>query len=109
MINGSIDIDRCLEDKYPHDNRWDYAIGYNDKCYFVEIHPASTSDISTVIAKKEWVVKWLKSQSSLLIKREHSFHWIATGKISIRKGSPQQHRLNSSGIKGPKKSCICKN
>ena len=107
-IQGSIDIDSCLVSKYPSANRWDYVLGYEDTCFFVEVHPASTSEVSKIIAKKKWLIDWLRSQSSPLLDREHSFHWIASGKVDIRKGSRQEKLLNLSGIKGPKKICECK-
>lgn len=106
-IEGSVDIDSCLASKYPNENRWDYVIGYDDQNYFIEIHPASTSNISEIIAKKNWLMQWLRNQRSPLLQRSYSFHWIATGKVNIRKGSPQMNRLSSSGIKGPKKLCKC--
>lgn len=28
-LEGSVDIDGCLRDKYPNDNRWDFVLGYN--------------------------------------------------------------------------------
>ena len=107
-IEGSADIDTCLVSRYPSANRWDYAIGYDGRCYFVEVHPASTSEVTAVIAKKNWLVRWLDHQQSPLLERKHSFHWVATGKVAIRKGSRQHNQLNSSGIKGPVKVCGCK-
>lgn len=46
--NGSINIDECLEDSCPNDNRWDYALDIKDKGVFVEVHPAHTSEVNTV-------------------------------------------------------------
>jgi hypothetical protein len=101
-ICGSVDIDSCVKSKYPHDNRWDYVIGYDGKAYFVEIHPASTSEVGTMILKLNWLKRWLRSQSSPL---KGSFHWVASGKVAIAKGSPQARKLASSGIVGPKRVC----
>ena len=106
-INGSIDIDGCVASIYPHNNRWDYAIGYNEKCYFVEVHPASTSEVATMINKLIWLKSWLDSQSSPLLSNHAGFHWIASGKISISKNSPQARKLSTSGIFGPKRQCGC--
>ena len=106
-IEGSIDIDKCLKQDYPSSNRWDYLIGYKGHYYFVEVHGGSTSDISVVIAKKSWLISWLREQSSPILKREYSFHWVTTKHVTIRKGSPQQRKLNASGIKGPKRICQC--
>jgi hypothetical protein len=101
-IDGSVDIDSCVKSKYPYDNRWDYMIGYNDEIYFVEIHPASTSEVRTMISKLTWLKQWLRDQSSPL---EGSFHWVASGKVAIAKGSPQARKLACSGIVGPKRVC----
>ena len=108
MINGSVNIDECLKNKYPQDNRWDYAIGYNEICYFIEVHPASTNEIKTVINKLNWLKNWLEIQSSPLLYNHGGFHWIASGKFSINKNSPQARILANSGILGPKKKCELK-
>ena len=31
ILDGSVDIDTAVQEKYPNDNRWDYAIGYSGK------------------------------------------------------------------------------
>ena len=51
LLNGSVDIDACTTEKYPNANRWDYALAYNQKVYFVEVHSANTSEVSTVKRK----------------------------------------------------------
>jgi hypothetical protein len=45
-IEGSVDIDTCVKERYPEGNRWDYIPGYDGRVYFVEIHPADTKNIS---------------------------------------------------------------
>ena len=50
-ISGSLDIDTLTQTKYPADNRWDYAIEYDQETFFIEVHPGSTSDVATVLAK----------------------------------------------------------
>lgn len=37
---GSVDIDNAVKQEFSSDNRWDYAVGYDGKTYFIEIHPA---------------------------------------------------------------------
>ena len=64
-LNGSVDIDSCVKDLYPTENRWDYAIGYNETAYFIEIHPAETSSVTKMIAKVTWLKQWLKKSSSI--------------------------------------------
>ena len=106
-INGSVDIDSCVADLYPESSRWDYALGYNEKCYFVEIHPASTSEVNTMLNKLRWLIKWLKEQKSPLLSSHAGFHWIASGSVSISKNSPQARMLSASGLNGPKRQCEC--
>jgi len=101
-IDGSVDIDSCTMPLYPQDNRWDYVVGYDGRTYFAEIHPANTSQVRTMISKLKWLQKWLRDQSSPL---SGTYHWVASGKIAIAKGSPQARKLASSGIVGPKRVC----
>lgn len=44
-LDGSLNIDDAVAQLYPNENRWDYAIGYGQKVYFVEIHPAFTGEV----------------------------------------------------------------
>lgn len=60
LLEGSVDIDAATKKTYPESNRWDYALGYDGLVYYVEVHPASTSEVNTVIAKK--VAEGLASQ-----------------------------------------------
>ena len=54
-LSGSVYLDKCLEKTNPHDARWDYVIGYCEKAYFVEVHPANTSNVDEVVKKKNWL------------------------------------------------------
>lgn len=83
-FDGSVAIDTCLEKIMAQDSRWDYAIGYNGKAYFVEVHPAS-GQVSDVIAKCAWMRMWLKADGAPLaaIHGDGVFHWISTGKVKI--------------------------
>lgn len=65
-VDGSLNIDKETKLLYPNDPRWDYAVGYDDKVFFVEVHPANTSNISEMVKKKEWLKKWLQSKAPLL-------------------------------------------
>lgn len=50
---GSVDIDDCTKGLYPNASRWDYAIGYDQKAWFVEVHPANTSNVKEMLKKVE--------------------------------------------------------
>lgn len=52
---GSLDIDACTLARYPDENRWDYAVAYDSKVYFVEVHPAETGEVSTILRKLQWL------------------------------------------------------
>ena len=96
-ITGSLDIDSSTKEKYPTANRWDYAIEYNQETFFIEIHPASTSDIPTVIAKLKWLKQWLKDKApsinALKPQNKHPYHWIYTRKFSILPNSKYGRQL----------------
>lgn len=93
-LQGSVDIDDNTKNLYPQDARWDYAVGYNDKAYFVEVHPANTSNVVEMINKAKWLESWLKNKAVDLGKiREDKLYWIPSGKIAILKGSSQYRQL----------------
>jgi hypothetical protein len=101
LCNGSVDIDSCTSALYPNANRWDYCLCYNNKVYFVEVHPASTSDVATMINKLEWLKNWLNTKAPELnqIKAETPYYWIMTGKHDILPLSSQAKRMAQAGLK----------
>jgi hypothetical protein len=107
LCNGSVDIDGHLVDIYPQENRWDYVVGYKETAEFIEIHPASTSNIEEMIKKYRWLVKWISGATPLnTIPRQ--YHWVASGKIAILPGSSQKRRLIQEGIPNPVKLLVLK-
>ena len=96
---GSIDIDEAVKLKYPNDQRWDSAIGYDGKTHFIEVHPASTSEVDPVIKKLQWLKGFLVKDAPKLNEESKRFHWIASGKIDILPNSSQARKLAKSGIK----------
>ena len=98
---GSVNIDNAVELKFPSSNRWDYAVGYNGKTYFIEIHPADTSEVKTVLEKLTWLKILLIENAPELNKEPKSFHWIASGGVHILPNSPQARKLALSGISQP--------
>lgn len=102
FLDGSVDIDTAVQEKYPNDNRWDYAIGYSGKVCYVEVHPAYTSEVSVVENKLRWLKTWLKEKAPLLDaipKATPAFVWAQTGKGAILPQSSQAKRLATLGIK----------
>lgn len=88
-LQGSVDIDSETRDVYPNESRWDYCLGYNDKAYFVEVHPGN--EVSVVLKKLEWLKKWLHDSAPKLnaIKAENAFHWVTSGNVALIHGSSQ--------------------
>lgn len=102
LLDGSVDIDTAVKEKYPSDNRWDYAIGYSGKVCYVEVHPAYTSEVSMIAKKLKWLKMWLKSNASSLYaipQTAPAFIWLQTGKGGILPESSQARRLAALGIK----------
>lgn len=91
LIEGSVDIDSATAKLYPHDNRWDYVLGYDRKAYFVEVHPANSSNVREMLNKLAWLRNWLSKSARALnnIKADKAFIWIQTGKVSLPKNTPQ--------------------
>ena len=100
-LDGSVDIDTAVKEKYPNDNRWDYAIGSSGKVCYVEVHPAYTSEVSVVENKLRWLKIWLKENAPLLDaipKATPAFVWAQTGKGAILPRSSQARKLATMGI-----------
>lgn len=109
-LQGSVDLDKCVLDAYPNDNRWDYVLGYHGHAYFVEVHPASTSDVETMINKFNWLKNWLRSQGTPLnaMKSADPFHWVFTNRNTIAKNSTYERRLIKAGLGKPKRELVLK-
>lgn len=98
LCEGSIDLDNCLKEIYPSENRWDYVVGYENKSYFIEVHPADTSDVKVIIKKAEWLKKLLDNEAEKLKVISHQiFYWIATSGVKL-KGNKYQKQLAQSKI-----------
>ena len=102
LFNGSLDIDKAKAQAEPTANRWDYAIEYNGEVFFVEIHPGSTSDVSIILKKLEWLKQWLKNEAKaidmLKTKRATPYFWIHTGGCKILQRSITSKQLAQRGI-----------
>ena len=104
LIDGSLDIDKKVQALYPNDNRWDYAISYNSKVCFVEVHPAETSQVTIMINKYNWLKSWLSNCAPdiySLKKYEPSYVWVASGRNGLLRTSKEYRKLSVSGIHGP--------
>lgn len=101
LIDGSLDIDSATHSLYPNESRWDYAISYGNNVYYIEVHPANTSNVSEVIKKLQWLKRWLETKAPLIkaLSSQNCFYWIFTNKYAISRGSHQERMLAMRGIK----------
>jgi len=101
--HGSVNIDKHLKTICPNENLWDYLFGYEDKAYFVEVHPACTSEVQTVINKLAWLKNRMRRWSVLIQNMPKTYHWIATNGIHILKDSSEARLLAKAGLSIPKR------
>ena len=100
-LKGSVYIDKCLERHFPNEPRWDYVIGYKDRVFYVEVHPAdNTRKVREILGKLDWLKHSAKKLGEL--EDSSTFHWISTGSTntSIKRGKYRQI-LAQNGIRGP--------
>jgi len=99
LIEGSVDIDSSTHDKYPTASRWDYAVGYSDDVYFIEVHPAASGrNVDEMLAKFNWLKSWLSSDAPLLNALPNKkFRWVNTGKVALP-NSQAVRKLQQAGV-----------
>jgi hypothetical protein len=100
--DGSLDIDTCTTAKYPNENRWDYAFSYKSLVYFIEVHTANTSEVTTLLKKKRWLVDWLHRKApeiKALPSGNPSIIWIQSNNNKILPNSSQARSLAKEKIK----------
>jgi hypothetical protein len=98
-VVASADVDSTLRYNPTYSNapRWDYIIWYGGaKPYLpcVEVHPADSSHVNDVIAKRDWLETLLRGAAVPARK----YYWIPTSSVSISKTGPSYRRLMASGI-----------
>lgn len=99
-VEGSVDIDSTTVAIHPQENRWDYAIGFNGKVIFVEVHSAESGEVSVVLKKLQWLKVWLNSKAPELAKLRapEPYFWVQSKSFQILKHSPQFRRAVQMGI-----------
>ena len=97
-------------------NPWDYGIGFRERdgrevALWIEVHPASTTEVSTVLKKLAWLQSWLRQEAPALhaLSQRRSagnnYFWLATGPGCIsRRHSPQARRLRQAGLDLPRRT-----
>ena len=113
-ISGSLNLDSALAQIYPNASRWDYGIGIrkkvsNDKAIWVEVHPGDGNQVSKIIEKLRWLKNWLKNNGGDLLtitEGDYPYVWVASGRVSFQRNSPQARRLALAGIRFPQEHYI---
>lgn len=108
-LTGSIALDETLRESYPEEPRWDYGIGLRrseqEVAIWVEVHPARTDEIDSVLSKLRWLKSWLAhsapSLNAITPHAESPFYWVASGEVHISRNSPQARRLAVNGVHYP--------
>ena len=100
-ILGSADIDKDCNPHFPSDSRWDFVVGYQRTsgpfAHFIEVHPATTSEVSRLEAKLKWLREYLQQKTNqALADLPRQFHWVASDKVKIPKNTRQYRRLAKS-------------
>jgi len=106
-VTGSVDIDRDLRASFPEDNRWDYAVGYRgaddrEKAYFIEVHPAETSEVKRILQKARALSDWARQHAPELWAMPRQLHWVASGRCHIRLNDAYRRQLALAGLGSPK-------
>jgi len=109
-ISGSLNLDAAVELLYPNAARWDYGIGIKkteakDKAIWLEVHPADANQVQKMIDKLAWLKKWLNNSAQNLMGITESgspYVWVASGRVSFQKTSPQTKKLALAGITFPR-------
>ena len=110
-LTGSIDLDSALAQQpgYAHAPRWDYGLGYRpengpEQAVWVEVHSATTKEVSAVLRKLRWLRDWLNGNAEGLKRMTYAggedvrFVWIASSGVKILKNSSKARRLSQNGI-----------
>ncbi len=111
-LTGSIDLDSALAREPGHANkpRWDYGLGYRpvngpEQAVWVEVHSATTKEVSAVLRKLQWLRDWLNGNAEELRRMTDAagedvrFVWIESSGVHIPRNSPQARKLILSRIR----------
>lgn len=114
-LTGSLNLDAALvrEPGYANQPRWDYGLGHRTEsgaecAVWVEVHSATTSEVSKVLRKLEWLRDWLNTEAEELRQLTTTangprFVWVASGRIHIPNHMPQARKLSMSPLGKPLK------
>ena len=100
---------------YASTARWDYGLGYRppaarrEQAVWIEVHSATTGEVSAVLRKLQWLRDWLNNGAGRLKRMtdradsDIRFVWIASNGVNIPPNFPQARRLSKSAIQRPRR------
>lgn len=114
-ITGSLDLEKAMKSTDPRAPLWDYGIGLElangngEVAIWVEVHPASTSEVARVLKKLEWLESLVKKHKGLGALTERAvknglkaYHWLPTESgVHIHAHMPQARQLAARGLRMP--------
>ncbi len=100
-LTGSVHLDEALAESVAHRDkpRWDYGIGHRERVFWVEVHPASSHHVDSIIKKYEWLRSWLGEEAPNLDALPCDFVWLAAGAVSLPPGDRRRRLLAEKSIK----------
>jgi hypothetical protein len=109
-LRGSVNLETTLRDYYPNEPIWDYGVGWrvdtkNDCAVWIEVHPASSGHVDSVINKVKWLKIWLQTSApalSSLTRGNDGYVWIASGRVLFQRTSRQARQLAAAGVSFPR-------
>jgi hypothetical protein len=112
-FTGSVDLEAALmqDSAKAQSHLWDYGLGFRqpsgqEVAIWIEVHTASTTEVSVVLRKHAWLRGWLRDEApalNALTQRGGRFVWLATeAGVHIQANSPQARRLRQAGLDLPR-------
>ena len=118
-LTGSINLDEALaqEPGYASQPRWDYGLGHRSEsgretAVWVEVHSATTSEVSKVLRKLEWLRDWLNAEEAEELNKLTTaatgprFVWVASAGVNIPDHTRQARQLRMSPLSKPRKRLL---
>lgn len=99
---GSVNLDTALRSgARANEHVWDYGVCYTEgapRVHWIEVHPASDHGVSELLAKVEWLEKWLAADGHRIRPLTCVYVWISSGKTTFTKTAPNARRLAQAGV-----------
>ncbi len=98
-VGDSLDLDEAARQEHPQDNRWDYVVSVPDQNRLVGIEPhqAKDSEVSVVIAKKDWARTYLHIHLNDG-RQVARWIWVSHGRVGFSNTERNRRRLDQAGI-----------